>query len=283
MLYFILTLCLVGIALGTIIIRSRQQRDLLQTRFNQIIGLRQLIHLLRFHRRQSHQALKSAPPRTENLSESIAIKTLIHSLINQAEITNKPMYRILDKQLSTILDEWPKYSVQRNQSTHGKAIRHVLYLIDDTLTQCLITSEKEELFTQYQGTWPIMLNAIDSLSRFRYAIENYKMGSDVMARELGLHAQILKRRMAQLHLPDDPAVPPLIIDNLFIQYDNIDLNGHDKELVKYHLYQFSLEASDTLFHLFDLVLSHIGAELSIKLPELTAREDKKVVQIIARY
>ena len=109
------------------------------------------------------------------------------------------------------------------------------------------------------------------------------MGSDVMARELGLHAQILKRRMAQLHLPDDPAVPPLIIDNLFIQYENIDLSAHDKELVKYHLYQFSLEASDTLFHLFDLVLSHIGAELSIKLPELAAREDKKVVQIIARY
>ena len=53
MLYFILTLCLIGIGLGTIFIRSRQQHELLQSRFNQIIGLRQLIHLLRFHRRQS--------------------------------------------------------------------------------------------------------------------------------------------------------------------------------------------------------------------------------------
>ncbi|MGR5140943.1 hypothetical protein ACQKPX_04595 [Photobacterium sp. DNB23_23_1] len=282
MLYFILTLCLIGIVLGVITIRSQQQRDMLQRRFNQIIGLRQLIHLLRFHRRQSHQALKKTPQITQNLSESIAIKTLTHSLINQAETSNKPMYRILNKQLDTILDEWPKYSVQRNQSTHGKAIRHVLYLIDDTLTQCLITSEKEELFKHYQGTWPIMLNAIDSLSRFRYAIENYKLGSDVMARELGLHIQILKRRMAQLHLPNEPSVPPLIIENLFSHYESIDLNAHDKELVKYQLYQFSLEASDTLFHLFDLVLAHIGNELSIKLPELTVREDKKVVQIIAR-
>lgn len=283
MLYFILTLCLLGIALGAIIIRSRQHRDILQSRFNQIIGLRQLIHLLRFHRRQSHQALKSTPPITENLSESIAIRTLVHSLINQSEITSKPMYRILNKQLSTILDEWPKYSVQRNQSCHGKAIRHVLYLIDDTLTQCLLTTEKEQLFKHYQGTWPVMLNAIDSLSRFRYAIENYKLGSDVMARELGLHVQILRRRMAQLHLPDDPAVPPLIIEKLFSHYENINLNGHDKDQVKHHLYQFSLEASDTLFHLFDLVLAHIGTELSIRLPELTVMEDKKVVQIIARY
>ncbi|PSU33328.1 hypothetical protein [Photobacterium lutimaris] len=283
MLYFILTLCLIGIALGVITIRSRQQRDILQSRFNQIIGLRQLIHLLRFHRRQSHQALKSTPLITQNLSESIAIKTLTQSLINQAETTNKPMYRILNKQLDTILNEWPKYSVQRNQSTHGKAIRHVLYLIDDTLTQSLIDSEKEAIFKDYQGTWPLMLNAIDSLSRFRYAIENYKMGSDVMARELGLHGQILKRRMAQLHLPDDPAVPPLIIDKLFCQYENIDLNRHDKERVKHELYQFSLEASDTLFHLFDLVLAHIGHELSIKLPELAVREENKVVQMIARY
>ncbi|AJR09304.1 hypothetical protein C9J03_19670 [Photobacterium gaetbulicola] len=283
MLYFFLTLCLIGIFLSAFMVRTHQQRDLLQSRFNQIIGLRQLIHLLRFHRRRSHLALKHTPPSAESLSEAIAIKTLLHSLISQAENTNKPMYRILSKQLSTMLDEWPKYSTQRNQSTHGKAIRHVLYLIDDTLTQCLITCEKDELFKHYQGTWPVMLNAIDSLSRLRYAIENYEMGTDVMARELGLHAQILKRRMAQLHLPGDPAVPPLIIEKLFSHYDSIDVNGHDKELVKHQLYQFSLEASDTLFHLFDLVLGHIGAQLSIKLPELATREDKKVVQIIARH
>jgi hypothetical protein len=268
---------------GAITIRTRQQHEALQSRFNQIIGLRQLIHLLRFHRRQSHQALKSTPPESGYLCESLAIKSLSHSLLSQADNNSKPMYRILNHQLVNLLNEWPKYSVQRNQSTHGKAIRHVLYLIDDTLTQCLIAAEKDILFKQYQSAWPVMLNAIDSLSRFRYAIENYKMGSDAMARELSLHAQILKRRMAQIHLSDAPPIPPAIIDTLFDRFDSIELNNHDKDQTKHQLYQFSLEASDTLFHLYDLVLGHISHELSIKLPELAARKEEKVISIIARH
>lgn len=279
------SLCILLIAgLGYYTYRSKQSHLLMQSRFNQVIGLRQLIHLLRFHRRQTHEVLNSAGLDTlihQPLNESMAIQSLLRALLNQAEKAHKPMYRILMKRLSVLLDEWPRYSIQRNQAVHGKVIRHVMYLIDDTVTQSLLTADKEQLFKRYQSVWPITLNAIDSLSRFRNAIHHYTPDNATTKREITLHIQILRRRLNQMTLCNSEPVPPIIIESLFEQFDDIKLDNPDTAQTKAQLYEFSLQLSDTLFNLFDLVLCDIGKEISIRLPELPISNDN-IIQMAAR-
>lgn len=270
MLYLIITVCAVGLIVGIYIAHTQKNHHFLQKRFNQIIGLRQLIHLLRFHRRQSHQILNQQENLTQTAhAESMAIQSLMSSLINHADTSSKPMYRILQTRLTTLLNDWPKYSLLRNQSSHGKAIRHVLYLIDDALTQSLLAADKKCIFDQYQTVWPVTLNAIDSLSRFRYTIHNYTTDSSAMEKELLLHAQILKRRLNQMVLSNDRAIPPLLVESLFAQFNEIDLKNSNRQQTKKKLYAFSLQVSDMLFNLFDNVLADIANDVSVKLPNLS--------------
>jgi|GEM_PF-746822 len=270
-----------ALGLGYYIYHTRQSNSLLQNRFNQVIGLRQLIHLLRFHRRQTHLLLYSERANAvveQPLNESLAIQNLLRTLISQAEQSQRPMYRILMKRITVLLDEWPRYSVQRNQAVHGKTIRHVLYLIDDTVTQSLLVTDKEQLFKQYQSVWPITLNAIDSLSRFRHTIYNFTPNSLAMKRELRLHSQILRRRLDQMSILNSEPVSPLIVESLFDQFEKIDLDNSNNAQSKEQLYHFSQLVSETLFNLFDLVLADIGKEISVRLPELPI-DGGKVVRL----
>jgi hypothetical protein len=58
--------------------QARENKRFLQTRFDQVIGLRQLIFLLRFHRRESHHFLSQYHPlEATQLNEVIAIKSLM--------------------------------------------------------------------------------------------------------------------------------------------------------------------------------------------------------------
>jgi hypothetical protein len=249
--------------------QARENKFLLQARFDQVIGLRQLIFLLRFHRRESHQYLSQTnQSEVTQLNEVLAIKSLMKILSSQADQAHKPMYRILTKQINTLLLEWSSYSVRRNQAVHGKVIRHVLYLIDDVITQSLLAADKETLFKTYQKAWPITLNAIDSLSRFRYAIDSYTLGKNASERELRVHISVIQRRLGQVALLVSQPPPAFIIDGLMLEFDSTNLQTRDLEKVKDDLYQLSLKTSDTIFNLFDMILADIATDISVRFPEL---------------
>ncbi|WP_299013789.1 hypothetical protein [uncultured Photobacterium sp.] len=261
--------------------RCKQNNSRLQKQFNQVIGLRQLIHLLRFHRRQTHQLLSNLQVSAQDkmsLNESQAIQALMRTLINQAELAHKPMYRILMKRITLLLGEWPRYSLQRNQMSHGKAIRHVMYLIDDTITQGLLYAEKDPQFKHYQTIWPIVLNVIDSLSRFRYAIENYRPERvSAHQRELVLHASIIHRRLDQINQLSHHAPPTLALDKLRAEFDLIPLQDKNLSQNKELLYQYSLKLSDTIYLLFDMVLIGIAEEISVNLPPIPTENVQNTV------
>ncbi|WP_041393978.1 hypothetical protein [Photobacterium profundum] len=249
--------------------QARENKRFLQTRFDQVIGLRQLIFLLRFHRRESHHFLsQSHPLEATQLNEVIAIKSLMKILSSRADKVHKPMYRILAKQINKLLDEWSSYSVRRNQAAHGKVIRHVLYLIDDVITQSLLAADKETLFKTYQTAWPITLNAIDSLSRFRYAIDSYTLGKNSSERELRVHISVIQRRLGQIALLTNKPPLAFMIDDLMLEFESINLQARNLEDIKDDLYQLSLKISDTIFNLFDIILADIAADISVRFPEL---------------
>ncbi|WP_064605213.1 hypothetical protein [Photobacterium sp. J15] len=279
MLFLMLSIALTA-GIGFYFYRNKQNNSRLQQQFNQVIGLRQLIHLLRFHRRKTHWVLSH--PHTENhdkaLNESLAIQSLIKTLLSQADLAHKPMYRILMKRITVLLDEWPHYSLRRNQVCHGKTIRHVMYLIDDTITQSLLCAEKDPQFKHYQTIWPIVLNAIDSLSRFRYSIENYRPKLvNNHQRELALHANIINRRMKQIAHLNHRAISHLQLDELRAEFDVIPLQDNDLTNNKERLYQYSLKLSDTIYLLFDMVLVDIAEELSVHLPPIPNKSVQNTV------
>ncbi|MGF1876248.1 hypothetical protein L4D77_13075 [Photobacterium frigidiphilum] len=249
--------------------QARENKRFLQTRFDQVIGLRQLIFLLRFHRRESHHFLsQSHPLEATQSNEVIAIKSLMKILSSQADQAHKPMYRVLAKQINKLLGEWSSYSVRRNQAAHGKAIRHVLYLIDDVITQSLLSADKETLFKTYQTAWPITLNAIDSLSRFRYAIDSYTLGKNSSKRELRMHISVIQRRLGQIALLTNKPPLTFMIEDLMLEFESINLQARNLEDVKGELYQLSLKISDTIFNLFDIILTDIATDISVRFPEL---------------
>ncbi|PSV48478.1 hypothetical protein [Photobacterium indicum] len=249
--------------------QARENKRFLQTRFDQVIGLRQLIFLLRFHRRETHHFLsQSHPLETAQLNEVVAIKSLMKILSSRADKVHKPMYRILAKQINKLLDEWLSYSVRRNQAAHGKAIRHVLYLIDDVVTQSLLAADKEALFKTYQTAWPITLNSIDSLSRFRYAIDSYTLGKNSSKRELRIHISVIQRRLGQIALLTNKPPLTFMIEDLMLEFESINLQARNLEDVKGELYQLSLKISDTIFNLFDIILTNIATDISVRFPEL---------------
>ncbi|OAN18374.1 hypothetical protein A3K86_05640 [Photobacterium jeanii] len=259
--------------IGYAFVRQRKSQHYLQQRFNQVIGLRQLIDLFRFHRRRTHQALlRPSEDNARPLAESQAIANMVKTLLNQADRHHKPMYRILNQRSDLLLREWRHYSIQRNQVVHGKMIRHVLYLIDDTITQSLLNNDKASQFQHYQTIWPIILNALDTLSRYRYTIENSQLGSSASYRELDNHASTFYRRLEQINLQLKQPAPALCIDTLRQQLAVVpdDQDG----IIKYkqQLYQYSLTLSDTLYLLFDHVLQDIADELKIHLPEATSQK-----------
>ncbi|MDX1301134.1 hypothetical protein [Photobacterium sp.] len=271
--WIILLLAISLIATSFLVWQSKQTNDLLQTRFDQVIGLRQLIYLLRFHRRQSHQCLSQIhSPAQKELNEAKAIRALLQTLVNRAEHTHKPMHRILRQRINSLLNEWFHFSVRRNQAIHGKAIRHVLYLIDDIITQSLLAAGKEQLFNQYQAFWPITLNAIDSLSRFRHTIENYNVDNSGSKQELKLHIKMVQRRLGQLSVLMRQTPPAFMLDELQADFDQINLDSEDVMMTKQSLYQLSLRISDTIFILFDVMLRDIANDISVRFPAINLND-----------
>lgn len=275
MMGFILAL-LISIGIGYIFYRHRENQQFLQQRFDQVIGLRQLIDLLRFHRRQTHQLLVMQATSITHpmLSESLAVQKLTTTLLSQAEHAHRPMYRVLQQRVSNMLNEWPQYNLQRNQAVHGKMIRHVLYLIDDTITQSLLNTDKAAQFQHYQTIWPIVLNAIDNLSRYRYAIEKYQIGMPATARELQVHVDIFHRRLEQISMQIKQPVPPLFIESLRQKFQDIQLAELPDPQAKLRLYRHSLKLSDALYLLFDLVLSDIADDVAVNLPRRKQKNAK---------
>lgn len=260
---------LISIGITYFFYRHRSNQQFLQQRFDQVIGLRQLIDLLRFHRRQTHKilTLQGKPVARPMLAESLAIKRLSETLLSQAEQAHKPMYRVLQQRTSTMLSEWHQYNIQRNQAVHGKMIRHVLYLIDDTITQSLLNTDKATQFQHYQTIWPIILNAIDNLTRYRCAIEKYQTGIPTTTREIEVHVDIFHRRLEQISMQVHQPIPPLFIDNLRQQFNAIQIEQLPVAQARLRLYQHSLKLSDALYLLFDLVLNDIADDIAVNLPK----------------
>ncbi|QUJ68338.1 hypothetical protein KDD30_04185 [Photobacterium sp. GJ3] len=263
--WIILGLTLTVLALTVWYFYNKQQLAQTEAHFDQILGLRQLIQLLRQHRRLTHsQLMKHSEMTIPEWTEQDAIQHLSNQLVSQASLEQKPMYRILHQNLQQLANEWPRYSLSRNQAIHGKSIRHAMYLIDDHLTTSMLLADRPNLFEQYQQFWPVTLNALDTLAQFRATVgsfhpENHK--EEILLRR---HLHLLQRRLGQMNLMLKVPGPSLMADQLEQDLTTLLNSTTATKACRLALYKFSLSLSDHIFYLFDAKLMEIAHGLSIE-------------------
>ena len=261
------------LTIGYITWKTKKSNTQVQLQFDQIIQLRQLIQFIRHHRRYCHQKIVSNNTNNK-FHESIqnkryALKQTLSILIHQADANHKPMFRILRQEIQRLFTDSPNYSLQRSQAVHGRIIRHIMYLIDDVISSSLLTAEKDTTFEHYQSAWPVTLNALDSLNKFRWTIEQHPLENKSYARELEMHVKMIQRRLGQISMVSHQTPPIWPIEKLMQTFQEIQFHNQDENKLKEELYLYSIQISDTIFQFFDLIINDIANDLAITVPNIT--------------
>lgn len=261
------------LTIGYITWKTKKNNAQLQLQFDQIMQLRQLIQFIRYHRRYCHQKIVNNN-KSNNFHESVknkrhTLKQTLSMLIHQADTNHKPMFRILRQEIQRLFADYHSYSLQRSQAVHGRIIRHIMYLIDDVISSSLLTAEKDATFEHYQAAWPVTLNALDNLNRFRWTIEHYPLESKSYTRELEMHVKMIQRRLGQISMISQQTPPVWPIEKLMQNFLEIKFNNQDKNKLKEDLYLYSIQISDTIFQFFDLIINDIADDLPITIPNIT--------------
>ncbi|MGF1828288.1 hypothetical protein L4D04_03675 [Photobacterium angustum] len=272
--WLIIAIVISLLTIGYITWKTKKNNTQLQLQFDQIIQLRQLIQFIRYHRRYCHQKIVSNNTNNK-LHESIqnkryASKQTLSILIHQADTNHKPMYRILRQEIQRLFTDSPNYSLQRSQAVHGRIIRHIMYLIDDVISASLLTAEKDTTFEHYQSAWPVTLNALDSLNKFRWTIEQHPLENKSYAQELEMHVKMIQRRLGQISMISHQTPPIWPIEKLMQTFQEIQFHTQDENKLKEELYLYSIQISDTIFQFFDLIINDIADDLAITGPNITS-------------
>ena len=152
---------------------SRKRQTALSHRFETLVLLRELLLLSRKHRAATHYALAY-----KLSSDSIRKVNEIHDNIlevsellqSHVSFDSRPMYRIYHLKLIAMHSDWQNRSLVRNQSIHGKTIRHCMFLMDEVMIVWLIQSEREDMSREYHMNWQQILDCMEILTKLRMCI-----------------------------------------------------------------------------------------------------------------
>ncbi|MBW3698254.1 hypothetical protein EK599_21500 [Vibrio sp. T187] len=266
--FIVISLALSFIVLTTAVCFSRKQHSELTRHFDTLILLRQLLQLSRQHRAATHYTLTC-----QLSSHSIArvnsifdeILDCSHRLITQAPRNSRPMYRIFQNKLKAMHHEWQTRSVNRNQSIHGKSIRHCLFLLDEVMITWLIQSERDDMSSEYHMNWQQVLESMEVLTQLRLAIPTMATLED-QARVRYYCGKML-RKLNQLSF-----ICPLSTQSPICTRASQALNEISESLeIEYSqeaMYDLTSDLSTVIAQVYDQVLSEMVETLYQPLPPL---------------
>lgn len=264
---FILFTIIISLAILAAIYKySQRQQALMQRQYDMLVELRQLLNLTHQHRRETHLSLlqdEDRSPEIESLQKQITSRS--STLLSTTHLDNKPMYRIFQAKLEELMNEWPTYSLSRNQMTHGKTLRHGMFLIDEVVLDWLLTSNKEMLCDEYHQQWQMVIDSLDSLTQLRICIED--LASEAGQQRFLMYADIVYKKVNQLSfisaLPISTPECSLALQTLHrcLQEKEIDIEALE-------LYQLMHSLSMAIANEYDLILSRLTKTLFIPLPKL---------------
>ncbi|MFA0163082.1 hypothetical protein AB4457_17290 [Vibrio splendidus] len=152
---------------------SKKRQTALSHRFETLVLLRELLLLSRKHRAATHYALayklsSDSIRKVNKIYDNILeVSELLQSHVS---FDSRPMYRIYHLKLIAMHSDWQNRSLVRNQSIHGKTIRHSMFLMDEVMIIWLIQSEREDMSREYHMNWQQILDCMDILTKLRMSI-----------------------------------------------------------------------------------------------------------------
>jgi hypothetical protein len=266
---FVLISVLVSVGtLALLFYFSNKRSGELERKFEILVLLRQLLLLCRQHRATTHQALshKELEPAREQLANIYdSMISVSNQLIAHSPFENRPMYRILQLKLKSLHKDWDQRTVSRSQITHGKTIRHCMFLMDEIAIAWVIESGREDLSSEYHLNWQQVLDSMEVLTQLRISIQEMHTTDGLM--RVKYYCDKTKRKLNQLAM-----IQPLLMASpcslkSMSMLDDIHL--HEKlELSEGELYQLTTDISLMVSEVYDKMLSDMTSHLYQPLPKL---------------
>jgi len=259
--------------LATLFYFSIKRQTALSHRFETLVLLRELLLLSRKHRAATHYALacklsSNSIRRVNEIYDNILeVSELLQSHVS---FDSRPMYRIYHLKLTAMHSDWQNRSLVRNQSIHGKTIRHCMFLIDEVMIVWLIQSEREDMSREYHMNWQQILDCMDVLTKLRLCIPEITVTDSEKPEEylrFKFYASQMHRKLNQLSIICPISTGSPIFSRAMQSLAEISSSS---ELIQPadSMYELTSDISRAVSQVYDQVLSEIAKSLYQPLPDI---------------
>ncbi len=268
-------LLLIPAVLFILIYRKQQRSDNneINQRFKQVFELLAVIDSIRQHRAATHQQLKGHQEQAiERARWGQKMLEEARELSMDAPSNQKSMYRIFHKNLTELNQNWLTYSIARNQSIHGKAIRHAFYMIDELVCQALAIAELDDELKHYERLWQLTVDGLDTLTHFRTSIDRQLQHNGAPNNYLAIQANLLHRRISQIVILTRSDA--MLNTPFMVELQALSQASQQKKYDEENLYVLSSIISESIIVLFCTELNALCKRIAIETPESASLESQ---------
>ena len=251
---------------------SRKRQTALSHRFETLVLLRELLLLSRKHRAATHYALAyklssdSIRKVNEIYDNILEVSELLQSHVS---FDSRPMYRIYHLKLIAMHSDWQNRSLVRNQSIHGKTIRHSMFLMDEVMIIWLIQSEREDMSREYHMNWQQILDCMDILTKLRMSIPGIEKADMEKPEEylrFKFYASQTHRKLNQLSIICPLSSGSPVCTRAMHALSEIASSNEATQPAD-SMYELTSDISSVVSQVYDQVLSDITGSLYQPLPD----------------
>ncbi|MBF8999856.1 MULTISPECIES: hypothetical protein [Vibrio] len=264
---FVLLAMAISLAiLGLMYLYAKQRENVSQRKYELLVELREVLSICRQHRSATHHQLMFGENNHDQALElEHQLQQHVTHLIHIANLDTKPMYRILQRKLEVLTQDWQDRSVARNQMLHGRAIRHCMFLLDEVILAWLLEAGREDLSDEYHINWQQVIDAMDALTQLRITIDVLEKPND--KKRFFLNAGSVYRKVTQLSMISSltiasPHCAKALRQLLTFEHQNSPLPSAEE------LYAVTTALSLAIAQVYDHMLSELIETLYIPLPKL---------------
>lgn len=250
---------------------SRKRQTALSHRFETLVLLRELLLLSRKHRAATHYALAhklssdSIRKVNEIYDNILEVSELLQSHVS---FDSRPMYRIYHLKLIAMHSDWQNRSLVRNQSIHGKTIRHSMFLMDEVMIIWLIQSEREDMSREYHMNWQQILDCMEILTKLRMCIPDMEKPDEYL--RFKFYASQTHRKLNQLSMICPISSGSPVCTRAMHALTEIASSSEATQPAD-SMYELTSDISSVVSQVYDQVLSDITRSLYQPLPDINEK------------
>ncbi|MGO2162208.1 MAG: hypothetical protein ACTH4J_17325 [Vibrio toranzoniae] len=250
---------------------SRKRQTALSHRFETLVLLRELLLLSRKHRAATHYALAhklssdSIRKVNEIYDNILEVSELLQSHVS---FDSRPMYRIYHLKLIAMHSDWQNRTLVRNQSIHGKTIRHSMFLMDEVMIIWLIQSEREDMSREYHMNWQQILDCMEILTKLRMCIPDMERPEEYA--RFKFYASQTHRKLNQLSMICPISSGSPVCTRAMHALTEIASSNEATQPAD-SMYELTSDISSVVSQVYDQVLSDITRSLYQPLPDINEK------------